>query len=62
LQALFKFQLAFGLKIERIDPTKYSFACMGKREMKGGGEDEAKGNQSSDGYFHSDISLVVEKI
>jgi hypothetical protein len=30
--------------------------------MKGGCEDEAKGNQSFDGYFHSDISLVVEKV
>jgi hypothetical protein len=35
---------------------------MGKRKMKGGCEDEAKGNQSFDGYFHSDISLVVEKV
>jgi hypothetical protein len=35
---------------------------MGKREMKGGCEDKAKGDQSFDGYFHSRIRWVVEKL
>jgi hypothetical protein len=30
--------------------------------MKGGCKDKAKGNQSFDGYFHGDISGVVEKV